>query len=155
MRVFKHDPERVLVQDGKIDLEPRQLRGSLEQRVPALDGARQRGDIPALLPSALGHLLDTRKSHRVRHSESSSSNSSTSSSAGEDSYDEDGLFILYGANTDAEYYAVQPDYLATDTTLKLSPSFLAVQHNTPSSLVYTHRLSTTNTEAAPRGCSRQ
>ena len=55
-----------------------------------------------------------RKSHRVRHSESSSSNSSASWSAVEDDYDEDGPSVLYGANTEDEYYAMQPDYLASD-----------------------------------------
>ena len=55
-----------------------------------------------------------RKSHRVRHSESSSSNSSASWSAVEDDYDEDGPSVLYGANAEDEYYAMQPDYLASD-----------------------------------------
>ena len=104
-------------------------------------------EVPALLPSALGHSLDARKSHRVRHSESSSSNSSASWSAVEDDYDEDGPSILYGANADDEYYAMQPDYLASDAPLKPSPSFLAMQRNAPSSLAYTRRPSTTNTRS--------
>ncbi|RPD66629.1 hypothetical protein L226DRAFT_455248 [Lentinus tigrinus ALCF2SS1-7] len=96
-------------------------------------------EVPALLPSALGHSLDARKTHRVRHSESSSSNSSVSWSALEDDYDEDGPSIVNGANGDDEYYSVHPDYLATDATSKPSLS-----RNGPSSLAYTRRPSTTN-----------
>ena len=33
---------------------------------------------------------------------------------GEDDYDEDGPSVLYGANTEDEYSAMQPDYLASD-----------------------------------------
>ena len=88
MRVLKHDPECALVHDGEIDLAPRHLPGTHEQRAPALDGAQQRGDIPALLLSALAHLLDARESHRIRHSEFRSLNSFASSSAVEDDYDE-------------------------------------------------------------------
>lgn len=103
-------------------------------------------EVPALLPSALGRPLDTRRTHRVRHSESSSSNSSTSWSALEDDvdYDEDGVpQVLYGANTDDEYYAMNPDYLSPDPS-KLSPSFATFQRQNASSLAYVRRPSTTN-----------
>ncbi|KAI0723745.1 hypothetical protein C8T65DRAFT_564315 [Cerioporus squamosus] len=101
-------------------------------------------EVPALLPSALGHSLDARKSHRVRHSESSSSASSVSWSAVEDDYDEEGApSILCGANVDDEHYAMHPDYLAVDSTSKPSPSFTAAQRNN-SSLAYIRRPSSTN-----------
>lgn len=69
------------------------------------------------------------------HSRTRSTRASLTASATqsvEDGYDEDGPSILYGANVNAEYYAVQPDYLATDTAMQPSPSFLAVQLNAPS-----------------------
>ena len=82
----------------------------------------------------------------MRHSESSSSNSSTSWSALEDDvdYDEEGIpQVLYGANTDDEYYAMNPDYLSPDPS-KLSPSFATLQRQNASSLAYIRRPSTTN-----------
>ncbi|KAI0748614.1 hypothetical protein C8Q80DRAFT_1102701 [Daedaleopsis nitida] len=103
-------------------------------------------EVPALLPSALGHSLDTRRSHRVRHSESSSSNSSTSWSAFEDNvdYDDESVSqVIYGANTDDEYYAMNPDYNSPNPS-KLSPSLATLQRQTPSSLAYVRRPSTTN-----------
>ncbi|KAM5538055.1 hypothetical protein V8D89_008252 [Ganoderma adspersum] len=96
-------------------------------------------EVPALLPSALGQSFGARKpSHRVRHSESSSSNSSTSWSPLDDEHEEDSASLaIYGANTDDEYYAVNPDY--TDPS-KLSPGYA---HHA-SSLAYARRPSTTN-----------
>ncbi|KAI1791646.1 hypothetical protein LXA43DRAFT_1061168 [Ganoderma leucocontextum] len=96
-------------------------------------------EVPALLPSALGHSLGARKSsHRVRHSESSSSNSSTSWSPFDDEHEEDSASLaIYGANTDDDYYAVNPDYADPS---KLSPGYA---HHA-SSLAYARRPSTTN-----------
>ena len=93
-------------------------------------------EVPALLPSALGQSFGARKpSHRVRHSESSSSNSSTSWSPLDDEHEEDSAsFAIYGANTDDEYYAVNPDYADPS---KLSPGYA---HHA-SSLAYARRRS--------------
>ena len=142
--VHRHLPGTPEELEGQVRLEARELRmlqvtqyiqekearKQSRQRAPALDGARQRGDIPTLLLSALAHSLDARESHRVRHSESCSFNSSASLSAVEDNYDEDGSAIHYKANTDDECYAMQ--------------------RNTPSSLAHTHRPSTTNTRSTIR-----
>ncbi|TFK92256.1 hypothetical protein K466DRAFT_481044 [Polyporus arcularius HHB13444] len=102
-------------------------------------------EVPALLPSALGHSHHARKFHRLRHSESSSSASSASWSALEDDYDEEAAPpVLYGANLDDEHYALNPDYLATDAASKPSPSLLAAHRNNSSSLAFIRRASATN-----------
>ncbi|KAI0332635.1 hypothetical protein GY45DRAFT_1344591 [Cubamyces sp. BRFM 1775] len=103
-------------------------------------------EVPALLPSALGHpLKDNRKTHRVRHSESSSSNSSVSWSALEDDYDDEAVNpALYSAGTDDEF-AVHPDYLSPEAgSSKPSSSFGNIYRHPSSSLAYVRRPSTTN-----------
>ncbi|KAI0780436.1 hypothetical protein BD413DRAFT_464408 [Trametes elegans] len=103
-------------------------------------------EVPALLPSALGRSLkDGRKSHRVRHSQSSSSNSSVSWSALEDDYEDEGVNpILYSAGTDDEF-SVHPDYLSADAgSSKPSTSFSSIYRHPSSSLAYVRRPSSTN-----------
>ncbi|KAI0672730.1 hypothetical protein C8Q78DRAFT_970014 [Trametes maxima] len=102
-------------------------------------------DVPALLPSALGHSLHpAHKSHRVRHSESSSSNSSVSWSALEDDYDDEVVNpALYSAGTDDEF--IHPDYLSPEAgSSKPSSSFGNIYRTPSSSLAYVRRPSTTN-----------
>ncbi|KAI0647536.1 hypothetical protein C8Q79DRAFT_907895 [Trametes meyenii] len=106
-------------------------------------------EVPALLPSALGHSLHpTHKSHRVRHSESSSSNSSVSWSAlDDDDYDEEVVApALYSAGTDDEF--IHPDYLSPEAgSSKPSSSFGNIYRHPSSSLAYVRRPSTTNNKS--------
>ncbi|KAH9848899.1 hypothetical protein C2E23DRAFT_738552 [Lenzites betulinus] len=103
-------------------------------------------EVPALLPSALGRSLkEPHKSHRVRHSESSSSNSSVSWSALGEDYNDDVLNpALYSAGTDDEF-AINSDYLSPEVGIsKPSTSFGNVYRTPNSSLPYVRRPSTTN-----------
>ncbi|KAI0820198.1 hypothetical protein BC628DRAFT_1331061 [Trametes gibbosa] len=103
-------------------------------------------EVPALLPSALGRSLkEPHKSHRVRHSESSSSNSSVSWSALEEDYNDDVLNpALRSAGTDDEF-AINSDYLSPEVgSSKPSTSFGNIYRTPNSSLPYVRRPSTTN-----------
>ncbi|KAL7283772.1 hypothetical protein ACG7TL_003209 [Trametes sanguinea] len=106
-------------------------------------------EVPALLPSALGHSLkDGRKTHRVRHSVSSSSNSSVSWSALEDDYEDEAANpALYSAGTDDEF-AIHADYLSQEAgSSKPSSSFGNVYRHPASSLAYVRRPSSTNNKS--------
>ena len=96
-------------------------------------------DVPALVPSALGRSLDASRTHRVRHSESSSSASSTSWSALDDECeDHDVSPGLYGHSDDEYYSGVHPDYAEG------KPSSATGHLHPASSLTYARRPSTTN-----------
>ncbi|CDO76444.1 hypothetical protein BN946_scf184781.g21 [Trametes cinnabarina] len=114
----------------------------------AANAAANLPEVPALLPSALGHSLKVgRKTHRVHHSVSSSSNSSVSWSALEDDYEEESTNpALYSAGTDDEF-AIQPDLSQEAGSSKPSSSFGIVYRQPASSLAYVRRPSTTNNKS--------